>query len=139
MVQNGKLISGLRTLLIVQAVVALVLALIPKPESGQVMLLVGADDPGAATIWLLKALYKLNHVIAFLIMAATGCLGYHAIRARMAWALFAYGLVIEALQTFTADRNAQWQDVLANGLGIVLGLGLGAWLMHWRGRRWGLV
>ncbi len=139
MVQNIQLISGLRALLMVQLVVALILGLSPKPPSAQVMQWVGANDAGLLTIWMLKAFYKLNHVIAFLIMAATGCLGYFASRRRMAWALFGYGLVIEALQTLTPDRDAQWQDVFANGLGIALGLALGAWLMRWRGRRWGLA
>lgn len=115
-------LSALRLALMVQIVVVLFLALTPRPPPA---LDLGWD--------------KLNHLMAFAVMACTGILGF-ALRWRLVGVgLLAYGMLIEWLQSMTPDRQAQWQDVLANGLGIILGLCLGAWLVHRHGRRWGLI
>ncbi len=52
-------------------------------------------------------------------------------RQRWPWliGLLAYGAAIEVLQSFTPNRQAEWGDLLADGLGIALGALLGtAWL-----------
>ena len=38
--------------------------------------------------------------------------------------LLAYGGLIEILQSFTSDRMAEWADLLADGLGMVVGVAL---------------
>lgn len=136
MASTSRLVSGFRVFLIVQAIVALALALSPRVEP---VINLGHAAPDMFMAGVIKVFFKLNHTIAFFTMTLTACLAYFSYRLRLAVALMIFGLLIEALQTLTPDRNAQWQDVFANGLGIGLGLAVGTWLMRWRGRRWGLV
>lgn len=65
---------------------------------------------------------KSNHMLAF------GTLGFLGIRS---WpsravvvlaALLAYGGLIEILQSLTPYRSAEWADLLADGLGLAIGL-----------------
>lgn len=41
---------------------------------------------------------------------------------RWAGALLGYGMVIELAQSMTATRSASWQDLLADGSGVLLGM-----------------
>jgi VanZ family protein len=64
---------------------------------------------------------KANHLLAFAVLA---WLGIHAYPQRMASVLsglLAYGALIEILQSFTTYRSADWHDLWADGLGLVLG------------------
>ena len=64
---------------------------------------------------------KANHLLAFAVLA---WLGYRAYPQRMASVLsglLAYGALIEILQSFTSYRSADWHDLLADGLGLLLG------------------
>lgn len=72
---------------------------------------------------------KANHALAF------GALAFCAVWAlwpqprQWAWpvlALLAYGVGIEIAQSFLPPREADWHDVVADGIGIALGL-LAAW------------
>ena len=65
---------------------------------------------------------KLNHAAAFATLAAVAFLGFARTWARIAAALLAFGALIEVLQSFTATRSAEWGDLLADGVGIALGL-----------------
>lgn len=64
---------------------------------------------------------KSNHLLAFAVMAWLGC---QAFPRRVAIILLAYGALIEILQSFTPTRSAEWLDLLADCLGILLGWGL---------------
>jgi VanZ family protein len=76
---------------------------------------------------------KANHVLAF---AALAFVGVWALSRRprqwlmLVLALLAYGGFIEIAQSFTPTRQADWQDVLADGIGIALGL-VAAWSVAW--------
>ncbi|RZL36859.1 MAG: VanZ family protein [Rubrivivax sp.] len=79
---------------------------------------------------------KANHALAF------GSLAFSAVWAlwpqprRWGWlvlALLAYGIGIEIAQSFLPPREADWHDVVADSLGIALGL-LAAWPISWLSR-----
>ena len=108
----GARVTALRLALALQIVVVLYLALTSRPPPA---LDLGWD--------------KLNHLTAFSVMAFTGILGF-ASRGRLVGAgLLAYGMLIEWLQSMTPDRQAQWQDVLADAVGIAIGLVIGRWVI----------
>lgn len=69
---------------------------------------------------------KAVHLLAyFLLMAWFGQLALDPrLRTRWALAFIALGAVLELLQGWGGLRQAEWQDALANALGVVLG----AWL-----------
>lgn len=88
------------------------LALVPDPPRG------------VSTGW-----DKTNHLLAFAALAFTGV--WAQWRQPRQWAvlvvvLLAYGCGIEVAQGFLPPRSADAADVLADGLGIALGL-LAAW------------
>ncbi len=82
---------------------------------------------------------KANHALAF---AALGFAGVWALWPRpwprllalLAPALLAYGGFIEVAQSFAPPRQADWADLLADGVGIALGL-VAAWPVGWLARR----
>ena len=65
---------------------------------------------------------KLNHLLAFAMLAAVAGLAAVGTRTRIALALFAYGGAIEALQSLTPTHQAEWADLFVDGLGIGAGL-----------------
>ncbi|RZJ13664.1 MAG: VanZ family protein [Rubrivivax sp.] len=72
---------------------------------------------------------KANHLIAFASLAFGGVWAFA--RQPRQWpmlvlALLFYGVGIEITQSFLPPREADWHDVVADGLGIALGL-LTAW------------
>ena len=76
---------------------------------------------------------KLDHLAAFAALAVAAVLG----GGRPWWAFFgllAYGVLIELLQSQIPGRTAEAADVLADALGIALGLGLVA-VAGWWSRR----
>lgn len=103
---------------IVLAVIIAVLTLAPMPSGGPA----GSD--------------KLYHVLAF------ACLAFPLplVRPRLAlWVILgviAYGGVIEVIQPFFG-RQAEWADLIADGIGAILGASiarkLGLWLRRSRG------
>ena len=75
---------------------------------------------------------KLNHLCAF---GALMLLAGHAWPqrwGRAALGLLAYGGLIELLQTQVPGRSGEWPDLLADGLGLLLGAALLALLARWR-------
>ena len=89
-------------------VIVLWLALSPRPPA--------AIDTG----W-----DKLNHALAFGALALSGRFGFpgsHARAAVIALGLFGFGIAIELLQTFVPSRSAEVNDVLADVVGIAVGL-----------------
>jgi VanZ family protein len=94
-----------RGLLLVLLCVVTVLALAPgNPQFG---------PPGAD---------KLNHLAAFSALALVASLAHAGAMAPVAGGLLAYGGLIELLQSLTPTRTADWSDLAADGVGIVLGL-----------------
>lgn len=74
---------------------------------------------------------KLNHVLAF---AALAFCAQHAAQGSRwpapAWQglVFAWGVLIELAQTQVPGRHGEWPDLLADAVGMALGVGA-AWLI----------
>ncbi len=68
---------------------------------------------------------KTNHLLAFSMLALLGCRAYRGRTLPVLASLLAYGALIEVLQSFTSYRFAEWGDLLADALGLVLGWGTG--------------
>ena len=79
---------------------------------------------------------KANHVLAFCVMAALADAGYPGRgRELPRWGLLlGYGLVIELVQWQLPYREFSWLDLVANVIGVLLYIGLRAWV-GWRVRR----
>jgi VanZ family protein len=66
---------------------------------------------------------KARHLLAFAALAWVAAQGWgRARQAAIAMALLAYGVFIELVQSQVPGRHASTSDVLADALGIVLGL-----------------
>lgn len=74
---------------------------------------------------------KLNHLCAFAALAWMAAAAFAPRWRAVAGGLLAYGVVIELLQSLTPTRSAEWADVLADAIGVAIGLGL-FMLAHWR-------
>ena len=64
---------------------------------------------------------KANHLLAFAVLAWLGCHAYPQRLALVLLGLLAYGALTEILQSFTSYRFADWHDLLADGVGLLLG------------------
>ena len=77
---------------------------------------------------------KLNHALAFAVLGAVALLAQAPAAGRWRWALafggmMAFGAFIEAVQTQIPGRSGEALDLLADAVGLAIGLGaLGAWL-----------
>jgi VanZ family protein len=72
---------------------------------------------------------KANHALAFAALAFSCVWGWWPRPRQWGWvvlALLAYGVGIEIAQSFLPPREADWHDVVADSVGIALGL-LAAW------------
>lgn len=67
---------------------------------------------------------KSNHVLAFAVLAVLGCRAYPARLRIVLTGLMFYGGLIEVLQSLTTYRFAEWADLVADGVGIIVGAGL---------------
>ena len=72
---------------------------------------------------------KLNHFATFATLTVLACVGY-ASRWRVAAALLSYGIFIECVQAFIPERTAEAADVLADAVGIAIGLVVAALLLR---------
>lgn len=106
-----------RSLTIWRAILALLLCLITW------LALSPAPPPQADLGW-----DKLNHGAAFVTLAVVAVLGGCGPYWRVGMGLLAYGGCIEVVQAFIPNRAGEWADLLADGLGIALGLKLVAGL-----------
>lgn len=68
---------------------------------------------------------KTNHLLAFAVLAWLGLKAYPRHAAAVLIGLFAYGALVEILQVFIPSRAADWTDLIANILGLLLGWGVG--------------
>lgn len=101
-----------RALLAVLLVAITTLALIPAPPAS---LSTGWD--------------KSNHLLAFGTLAFAGAWAVWPRPRQWGWlvlALIGYGIGIEIAQSFLPPREADWHDVVADTVGIAVGL-LAAW------------
>ena len=68
---------------------------------------------------------KAQHAIAFAVLAVLAVLAYpKASRLRIALLLIGQGVLIELLQYYGGYRFGDWQDVVADGVGVLLGLAM---------------
>ncbi len=75
---------------------------------------------------------KANHLLAFAVMAFSSRLGWTRGQPWIAaLALLKLGALIEVVQTFIPGRTGEWPDLLADAVGIALGL-----LLHRLAPRW---
>ncbi len=76
---------------------------------------------------------KANHVLAFCVMAGLADAGYPGRKWELLrWGLLlGYGVVIELVQWQLPYREPSWLDLVANLVGVLLYLGLRAWV-GWR-------
>lgn len=78
---------------------------------------------------------KSNHLLAF---GTLTWLALHAFPQRLKsvlLGLLAYGALIEILQSLTPTRSAEWLDLCADAVGILLGWGLVRLWQRVRGQR----
>lgn len=76
---------------------------------------------------------KLNHLCAFAALAVVAAAAFAPRWRAVAAGLLAYGVAIELLQALTPTRSAEVADVLADAVGLALGLGLFRLARHWAG------
>lgn len=78
---------------------------------------------------------KLNHASAFAAMAWAAVLGFREqrmARRTIALALVAYGAGIEIAQLWVPGRSCEWGDLLADSVGVAMGMLLATVLLQWR-------
>ena len=74
---------------------------------------------------------KAQHAIGFGTLAVLAVLAYPGVsKLRIGLLLVALGVLIEVLQYFSGYRFGDWQDALADGVGVLVGLALMAALMR---------
>jgi VanZ family protein len=75
---------------------------------------------------------KMHHAMAFAVLAMLGCSAFPERKVQVLLGLLAYGGLIELLQSLTGYRIAETMDVVADGVGILVGWTLTRLL--WRAR-----
>jgi VanZ family protein len=75
---------------------------------------------------------KAQHAIGFGTLAVLAVLAYPDVsKLRIAILLMALGVLIEVLQYFSGYRFGDWQDAVADGVGVLVGLGLARMIVFW--------
>lgn len=77
---------------------------------------------------------KLNHIAAFVALAFAARFAFPQARQlnlRLTLALLAFGVAIELAQSLTPDRTADAADLVADGIGIAIGLTVAAMAWRW--------
>lgn len=67
---------------------------------------------------------KSNHLMAFVMLAVLGLRAYRPHTGVILVGLLCFGGLIEILQSLTSYRSAEWADLIADGIGAILGYGL---------------
>jgi VanZ family protein len=78
---------------------------------------------------------KSNHLLAFSVLALLGLRAYPGRTRAVLAGLLTYGVLVEVFQSFTPNRSADWQDVLADSVGLLTGWALqllGLFLLRFR-------
>ena len=79
---------------------------------------------------------KLNHLAAFAALGLLARLAWPAQRlGRWALGLLLYGGLLEIAQGLSPNRQAEWADLLADALGLLLALLLAQGWQRWQQRR----
>jgi peptidoglycan/LPS O-acetylase OafA/YrhL len=89
--------------------------------------------PEDATPWF-RYEDKAHHAVAFAVLVVLGWLGRFRSMPRLALGLIALGAAIELAQGLTFTRTAEWADLLADTLGVVVGMAGVAWARRRSGR-----
>lgn len=77
---------------------------------------------------------KSNHFLAFGVLALLGVRAWAGKLPAVLAALMVYGVLIEWLQGMTPNRTSDWHDLIADAIGLALGLVLHAALLRvWPG------
>ena len=76
---------------------------------------------------------KSNHALAFAVLTVLGCRAYPKRIALVLVGAVLYGGLIEVLQSFTGYRSAEWLDLFADAIGVILGRALLA--LRWPARQ----
>jgi VanZ family protein len=63
---------------------------------------------------------KAQHALGFLVLAVLGLWGYSAFAGRVVLGLLGFGAVIEFAQAATGWRYGDWQDWLADAVGVAV-------------------
>ncbi len=71
---------------------------------------------------------KSNHALGFAVLMVLGSLAFSVKRVVLLVGLLAFGALIEVLQSFTCCRAADWGDLAADLVGLVVGWGVGRWV-----------
>ena len=86
-----------------------------------VTVLTGALAPQADSPQLFALADKVAHTLAFAALALMGLRAYPKHLLLVCALLIALGGMIEVVQGYTSTRSQEWEDFLADILGIVLG------------------
>jgi VanZ family protein len=74
---------------------------------------------------------KAQHILAFAVLAFTGCVAFPHQLKMVVGGLFLYGASIEVVQKyFTLTHSAHASDLLANCIGLALGICI-YWIICW--------
>ena len=76
--------------------------------------------PSSASVPFDTGWDKANHVLAFFVLSQLSQMAFPGMPWRIAVGLLGYGVLIEGLQSLTMDRTADWSDVLADLVGILV-------------------
>jgi VanZ family protein len=107
-------VTGWRLLLLAAAAGVCWLAFTPHPP------------PAVQHVW-----DKAQHIGAFVVLGVCARRGWPGTRGVLAFgALLAFGVFIELVQSQIPGRSADVEDVLADGVGALLGLALAGWLVR---------
>lgn len=97
-----------RALFILSLIGSLIVSLLPHPE--HLVPSTGWD--------------KANHSIAFFVLALLGLNAFRGALWRVVVGLSAYGALMELLQGMTTWRAAEWLDLVADLVGILIAVGV---------------
>ncbi len=80
--------------------------------------------PNPASLMLEAGWDKSNHALAFFVLGILSLIAFPGSAWRVTAGLSGYGALIEVLQGMTAYRTAEWQDLIADMIGIVAAIGV---------------
>jgi len=75
---------------------------------------------------------KSNHMLGFAVLGALGQWAWPGRGTMVFLSLLAYGGLIEVLQSLTPDRFAELMDIVADGIGLLVGIFLAHWIDRMR-------
>ena len=84
--------------------------------------ILGAIMPQSTSPQLFALADKVVHTVAFLVLTLVGLRAYPRQVLVMVVVLIALGGLIEILQGYTSTRSQEWEDFLADTLGVGLGI-----------------